>query len=634
MAVARKSRLDTTFKGMAGFLSAGAALVSILSFLATRKGASDPASAEGLAVVEASRVELSPSVDTAFALGDTLHFTSAAVDAHGQALRAAAVHWSVDDPTVAAVDSTGIVVARGAGTTGLTVALGGRVQRARVVVAPRPVAVALSDDVDTLRLGEGGTATLQASVRDARGHPVPGLTVRWDAGDLTVASVDSTGVVRAIAPGVTSIGASAAGLEQRRVMVVLPVAASITLLGGESQRTAAGARLTDRVAVQVVSRSGRPVPAALVRFVPVGMAGTSDPDSVLTDDKGFAAAYWSLGPRPGRQRLEVQVDGVQDPMVVTAEADPLPGATRIVQAPDSIVGEAGLSLPQAVAIVVTDTSGTVLADVPVSWATPDSGQLTQVDPRTDSLGRATAQWALGPRAGTQRLRVQVGNPRTLPPFTMTARVTPGPVTTLELVSGSAQRGTVGAALAKAVVFRATDSLGNPVEGVPVRLAASAGQVDSVVTTGANGQAKVAWTLGKEAGSARLEARLAEGPAPVEATAVARPAAAATLAFVSPATSGTTGKSLPKPVVVEVRDRYGNRVPGVTVRFGVTAGKASPTQAVTDSTGRASIRWTLGPAAGAQTLSAAVKQPALKASQRVTAKAPPPKKPSTRRKTAS
>jgi len=633
MAVARKSRLDTTFKGMAGFLSAGAALVSILSFLATRNSASSSASTEGLAVAEASRVELSPAADTAYALGDTLHFTSAAVDAHGQVLRAAAVHWSVDDPTVAQVDSTGIVIARGAGVTGLTVALGGRVQRARVVVAPRPVAVALAGDADTLRLGEGGTAALEAAVLDARSHPVAGLTIRWSAGDLTVASVDSTGQVRAIAPGVTSIAASAAGLERQRVMVVLPVAASITLLGGESQRTAAGARLTDRVAVQVVSRSGRPVPAAAVRFVPVGAAGTADPDSVLTDDKGFAAAYWSLGSRPGRQRLEVQVDGVQDPMVVTAEADPLPGATRIVQAPDTIVGEAGLSLPQTVAIVVTDTSGTVLADVPVSWSTPDSGQLTQVDPRTDSLGRATAQWALGPRAGTQRLRVQVGNPRTLPPFAIMARVTPGPVTTLELLSGNAQRGTVGAALPKAVVFRATDSLGNPVEGVPVRLAASAGQVDSVVTTAASGQAKVSWTLGKAAGPARIEARLADSPAPVEGTAMARPGAAAALTIVSPATSGTTGKPLAKPVLLEVRDRYGNGVPGVTVRVAVAAGKVSPTQVVTDSTGNASVRWTLGPAAGSQALSAAIKQPALKATQRVTAKAPPPKKPSTRRKSS-
>src|SRR5512147_223712 len=109
MAGARKLQWSTTFKGVATLLSATAATVSIASFVAGRQSAPDSTEVAGLAAVEVSRIDLSPAADTAYALGDTLHITTLAADAHGQALRAAAVHWSVDDPAVAQVDSAGQV---------------------------------------------------------------------------------------------------------------------------------------------------------------------------------------------------------------------------------------------------------------------------------------------------------------------------------------------------------------------------------------------------------------------------------------------------------------------------------------------------------------------------------------------
>jgi hypothetical protein len=129
MAIARKTKWDSTFKGVAALLSGGAALVSILSFVASRRESQDSARMAGLAAAEVSRIDLAPAADTAYSIGDTLHITTMAADAHGQALHAAAVHWSVDDPTVAEVDSTGQVVARGAGVTSVTVAIGGRAGR-------------------------------------------------------------------------------------------------------------------------------------------------------------------------------------------------------------------------------------------------------------------------------------------------------------------------------------------------------------------------------------------------------------------------------------------------------------------------------------------------------------------------
>jgi adhesin/invasin len=604
MAGVRKLKWDTTFKQLATTLSAGAALASIASYMATRNTAPSSAAAAGLAAVEVSRIDLSPAADTAYSLGDTLHITTLAADAHGQALRAAAVHWTVDDPSVAQVDSTGQVVVRGPGVTGVTVAIGGRAGRARIWVLPRVTALAIAGD-SVIRIPEGTTLELHAVASDARGNKIHPSGLGWSVGDVEVAAIDSAGMLRGLAPGTTTIAVATAGLAAERRVEVMPVPASITLTAGADQRAAAGQRLPVPVAVQVVSRSGRPVAGVVVRFDPSAGVGRVEPDSATTDGHGVAVSRWTLGPLPGRQRLAVEVAGIDSALTVAAEADPTPSNTRITMQSDSIVAGAGTTVAGPVAVQVTDSSGVVLADVPVAWRALDGGSFALGDARTDSLGVARAQWHLGPRAGRQRAKVQVGNARTLPPFALSATATAGVATSIVVVSGDAQRGLVGSALARGVVLRALDSLGNPVSGVPIRLSTKAGKVDSMVRTGTGGVASVSWTLGGKAGAARLMARLDGKADSVAITATGRPGAAKTIELVGVPGSGTAGRALPKAVQIVVRDRFGNPVPKVAVRFTVAVGKSSPLQGVTDSAGRVVTHWTLGPKRGKQLLIASV-----------------------------
>ncbi len=620
MAIARKAKLDTTFKGVAALLSAGAALVSILSYMASRNESANAAPAAGLAAVEVSRIDLSPSADTAYSLGDTLHITTTAADAHGQALRAVAVHWSVDDPAIAQVDSTGQVVARAPGVTDVTVAIGGRAGRARIWVLPRVTALAIEGD-SVIRVAEGTSVALRALASDARGNHVQPAGMTWIAGDVAVATIDSAGALHGIAPGTTTLTLTAAGLAAERRVEVVPVPASITLMAGGDQRAAAGQRLPGAVTIQVVSRSGRPVPNASVRFDAGATAGAAEPDTVTTDNRGMAEARWKLGPLPGRQRLAVEVTGIDSALVVVAEADPTPRNAVITLLTDSLGGEVATQLGEPIVVHVADSSGLVLSDVPVVWTALDGGAFSLADARTDSLGEARAHWRLGPKAGRQRAKVQVGNPRTTPPFALTATATPGMVAAIEVVSGDAQRGVVGAPLARAVVIRARDSLGNPVSGVRVSLRPRTGKVDSVLHTGSDGLASATWTLGTTAGPMRMVARFDSLPDSAVVTATGRPGAAREIAFASTPASGTAGRALPKLVQVVVRDRYGNPVPNATVRFSVATGTVLPLQGTTDGAGRVSTKWTLGPKRGKQTVTAAVKASALRATHTVEAGAP-------------
>src|SRR5690606_36801013 len=76
-------------------------------------------------------------------------------------------------------------------------------------------------------------------------------------------------------------------------------------------------------------------------------------------------------------------------------------------------GPEGSELGQPVLVRVTDTLGLALALVRVGWTALEGGTITGSD-RTDTTGTAQAYWTLSRRAGRQRLRVQGGNPRTIP----------------------------------------------------------------------------------------------------------------------------------------------------------------------------------------------------------------------------
>ncbi|HQR18238.1 MAG TPA: Ig-like domain-containing protein, partial [Gemmatimonadales bacterium] len=469
-----------------------------------------------------------------------------------------------------------------------------------------------------IRVPEGTALTLRAAGSDARGNRIDPTGVAWNAGDAAVATIDSAGALRAVAPGTTTVTVAAGGLAAERRVEVVPVPTSITLTAGSDQRAAAGQRLPGAVAIQVVSRSGRPVPNVTVRFDASASVGRVEPDTATTDARGVAESRWTLGPFPGRQRLAVEVPGIDSALVVTAEADPTPKNTHVALVTDSLVGEVGIALAAPVTVRVTDSAGLALADVPVAWTALGGGAFSLADTRTDSLGEARAHWRLGTKAGRQQAKLQVGNPRTLPPFAFSATAVPGAVASLVVVSGDAQRATVGTALAHAIVVRVADSLGNPVGGVPVRIKAQTGKADSVVTTGKDGVASVRWTLGTAAGPVRLVARLESPADSAVVTVTAQPGAPKTIYFAAAPASGTAGRTLPRMVQVIIRDRYGNPVPKVPVRFSVAAGKTTPVQVTTDVSGRASTAWTLGPKRGKHTLTAAVKAPALRATHTVEA----------------
>lgn len=593
----------------AAALSAGAALVSILSYTGTRADADSGGTPD-----RAHRLALTPLADTAASLGDSLQLAALVTDDRGAALLGVAPAWSSADPAVAQVDQAGTVVARSPGTTVVIVRVGRLETRARILVAPRPAALRPTDTL--LRIPEGERSSAVAMVSDGRGHPIADAPVRWLAADAAVATVDSLGAVQGVSPGRTLLTAAVGELRAELPVEVVPVPASITVLEGEDQRAPAGHPLAKPVTAQIVSRTGRPIAGVAAAFVPRGRDTASAAVVDTSDERGVVHAVWTLDAVPGRQQLAITVEGVAVTPVVSAEADPVPANTRVTLANEPERGTAGDSLPSPIVIRVTDSTGLALADLPVSWSSPDGGRAAALGTRTDSAGEARALWRLGPRAGRQRLLVQVGNPRSLPPLVVTATAAAGTAESLAVRGGAGQRATAGSRLARPVVVRALDRLGNPVPGVRLKAVPGAGRLaDSTVTTDSLGQAKLEWTLGGKAGTQRLAVSLG-GRDQLEVTARATAGPPAKLAFAGAPPSTPAAKPLKDSLTLELSDAHGNPLAKRRITLSATGGTVAPARVVTDSAGRARVRWTPGSRPGPATLIAKVEKSELRARQTV------------------
>ena len=300
-------------------------------------------------------------------------------------------------------------------------------------------------------------------------------------------------------------------------------------------------------------------------------------------------------------------------LVLPGEGDP--AAIEIVQG-DAQSGRVGAALAKPIVALVTDAQDRPVVGVPVAFAFtggPTDATVAPDTATTDAGGHATFQVVVGSRVGTGTAEVRVptaGGTRTISAPVRFTAVT-SDANELLLAAGDSQSAPVGAPLAQPLVVQVTDAFGNPIAGVAITWSADAGGSVSQPTTatGADGLASVQRTLGPAAG---IQHTTASAPglagSPVSFTHTALAGAATILELVSgDGQSALVGTSVPDPLVVRARDAAGNPVTGLAVAWvvGDGGGSAAPQTSLTDAQGLAATRWTLGSAAGTNTLTAVI-----------------------------
>jgi hypothetical protein len=192
----------------------------------------------------------------------------------------------------------------------------------------------------------------------------------------------------------------------------------------------------------------------------------------------------------------------------------------------------------------------------------------------------------------------------------------GTASTIVLVSGDVQTGTVATAIANPIMVKVKDANGNPVSGATVTFAVngSATLSHTTVQTDASGNASTNVTLGNTSGNVVVTASVAGVTTPATFHLTATSDVAASVVIVSGNNqSATAGLALTDPLVVRVNDQYGNAVSGATIDWSTTGGTLSgSTEEVTTSSGTASIGLELPAIAGSVTTTATLHGTSTKA----------------------
>jgi len=405
----------------------------------------------------------------------------------------------------------------------------------------------------------GGATTVQTSAAGVASFA--GLALTGPAGNYSL-----TFAVTAGATGVSSVASSSIALSAGS-------GTTLTLTTAPPATGQSGVALAPATVIQLRDGSGNPAPqagVAVVASISSGAGGTlGGTDTVLTDLAG-AATFSNLivsGP-PGAYTIAFNgtgLTGVTAPAATTLSAGPAARLALLTQ--PAAAAQSGVVFTTQPVLQLQDAAGN-----------PVSQQGTTIN-ATIASGGGTLGGTLPATTGhngqasyADLLLTGTVGPRTLD-FTATGltKVTSGSIllsagapASLAKQVGDNQSGTAGSPVPIDPQVRVTDVSGNPVAGVDVTFAVTAGggSAASIQQTDAAGLASVTWTLGRTTGPNSLDATamLAGGPATVSFTATGTAGTAGQLAITTqPSASAASGAVFAQQPAIQLQDLLGNPV---------------------------------------------------------------------------
>ncbi len=380
-----------------------------------------------------------------------------------------------------------------------------------------------------------------------------------------------------------------------------------------SQSSTAGLPVAQLPSVKVADAAGNPAAGVAVTFVVVSGGGTLTDEVQPSGPDGIATVgAWALGLAPGSNSVRASAEGVAGSITFMATGILVGQATA--QSPDLQVAVVGTGVGSVPSVTVVE-SGAPKAGALVRFkVVAGGGSVAVADATTDAAGVASpGEWLLGAVAGENVLEAEVpGYSATVLRFRAWS-VAQLPAS-LVLHAGDGQTVDAGQALPVAPAVRVKDAGDNPLVGFPVTFSLSDEHSGAITganaVTNASGVATVgSWQLPLANGAWHLEAAaptLNGSPVVFTATVVDNtPGVVEVVSGTITAQVATPVATLPR---VRVRTAGGTPLADVPVAFAVASGGGTVTggAVVTNAAGEASpASWTLGTAAGEQSVMAAV-----------------------------
>jgi len=353
----------------------------------------------------------------------------------------------------------------------------------------------------------------------------------------------------------------------------------------------------DRARVSLIRPPGDTVRDTTVAFTPNGPDVTlSLTVEVRSNDEVFDVAIDYLNSRAivfhgkGRVRSHAPDQPAKPQQQISVDyVGPGSNVSRLDVSPKTSTIRSDQST--ALTAAAFDAAGNTVSTVPLSWSTSDSTVAT--------ISNAGLLQALGQRG---IITVTASTPNGVTDRA-TVVIVPPP-STITLVSGGGQTGTVGTSLAAPATVQVNAADGAGVPGVSVAFAApSGGQVGAAsAVTDANGRASTTLTLGTVSGPQNFAVAAGSLSAIIPETANA--GLPARIDAISGESQADTIRTTLPPLVVRVTDQFGNPVPGVVVTWTRNGnGSLGSVTSATGTDGRATTSYTLGSVAGSEAVTA-------------------------------
>jgi uncharacterized protein YjdB len=318
---------------------------------------------------DVATVQITPAT-VSVRIASSVPLTARALDSEGNTLQRT-LSWTTSDASVAIVSAAGVVSGVAPGAATITATSDGRSGTAAVTVSVNPVAtVAVSPARDTI--GVGAETSLTATLRDAAGTVVTGRSLAWSASDVQVATVSSTGVVTALAPGIVTITAASEGrIGTSSIVVLARLASTVTLTPGNPTVLIGS---TVQLLAQITDGSGNILNGRPITFV-------SDNGAVATVD----ATGMIRGISVGTAKVTATSEGKIGTATITVA--PLPVATVNVTPPTATIfigatAQLGAQALSASGTALTGRTVTWIAGAPSVATVSVTGVVTAISPGT------------------------------------------------------------------------------------------------------------------------------------------------------------------------------------------------------------------------------------------------------------
>jgi len=450
-----------------------------------------------------SAVEVTPPTSTV-AVGAQVPLQAVVKDADGKAVTGASVVWTVQDPKIVSVSSSGVVKGLAVGTTQVAANANGKSGIAAITVQKTPVAsvVVLPEHVDAV---PGVKTPLTGIAYDAAQNALTDRAIIWSSSNDLVATVDANGMVTAVAPGSATITGTAEGKSDvTSVTVTQAPVATVAVIPNPLQMS-----VSQSTQLTAVARDAN---GNAVTGRPVTWTSSNTPVATISADGVLTAVT------AGTTTITATSEGKSGTSAVTITTFAV-GSVAVQPTPTTVFQNGNVQLTA----VVRDVTGALTTDRAITWTTSSvavatvsaAGLVTGV-----SVGTATITATSEGQSGTATVNVALAPVATVGVNPATASVPVGQTATLSAVI--------------------KDAAGNTLTGRTVAWTTSAAAVATVSTSGV--------VTGVAPGTATITAT-SEGKSGTAAITV--PAIAVGSVAVAPtAPALTVGQTMPLTVTVK------------------------------------------------------------------------------------